>query len=39
VDAEDTQLVLQALFDIRRILSDIREALIDGERGDETEDS
>jgi hypothetical protein len=39
VDAESTQLVLQALFDIRGLLSDIREALIDGEQEDEAEDS
>jgi hypothetical protein len=39
MDADATQLVLEALFDIRPLLHDIREALIDGERGDKAEDS
>jgi len=39
MDADGTQLVLEALFDIRRVLRQILEALTNGEEDDQAEDS
>lgn len=39
VDDDATRLVLEALFDIRRILDDIREVVVGGEEDDEAEGS